>query len=205
MSTALDDLDWQSHEILRTLAEHDQTLTSTQIRETTPIDDNRKILYRIENKLVPSDLVTVEQPRIDDASVAPKEITLTDTGAEFGQRLIDVSDTEFTAEDIPAQLDKLTATLDSMEGRLSEVESESDQQGAEHISNQGESVAKIATTVAEFDDSSFGAWDDQEAAEYELIRAGMLALRDIVMDELDYSPDEIEAAVQQHQREQERE
>lgn len=203
MDTTLDSLDWQSHEILRTLAEHDQTLTSTQIRETTPIDDNRKILYRIENKLVPADLVAVEQPRTDDASVAPKEITLTDAGGEFGQRLIDASDEAFTVDDIPTQLDKLTATIDSIEDRLSEVEADGDQQAGEHIATQTESGAEIATTVAAFDDSSFGAWDDREADEYELIRAGMLALRDIVMDELDYSPAEIEEAVQQHQRERE--
>lgn len=34
-----------------------------------------------------------------------------------------------------------------------------------------------------------------------MIRAGMLALRDIVMDELDYSEDDIREVVQNHEQE----
>lgn len=201
MAPATDDLDWQSQEIIRTLFEHDQTLTSTQVRETTPIDDNRKILYRIENKLAPASLVVVEQPITNDASVAPKEITLTEAGEEFGQRLADAQDDEFTVDDLPAQLEKLTAAVESLEDRVDDIESQATHKDSTQIDNQEKSVAALASTVAEFDDSSTGAWDDQEAEEYELLRAGMLALRDIVMDELDYSPEEIEQAVQQHQRE----
>jgi hypothetical protein len=201
MSATDRDLDWQSQEIIRTLFEHEQTLTSTQVRETTPIDDNRKILYRIENKLAPADLVTVAQPATDDASVAPKEITLTDAGQELGQQILEARDEEFTVEDIPAQLEQLTATVRSLDSRLSEVESQLDAEGTTDDTDRTESIGEIGAAVAAFENESFGAWDESEAEEYELIRAGMLALRDIVMDELEYSADEVEELVDQHHRE----
>lgn len=201
MSTADLDLDWQSQEIIRTLFEHEQTLTSTQVRETTPIDDNRKILYRIENKLAPADLVTVTQPATNGASVAPKEITLTDAGQELGQQILEARDEDFTVEDIPAQLEQLTATVESLDSRLSEVESQLDEESRSNDTDRTESIGEIGAAVAAFENESFGAWDESEREEYELIRAGMLALRDIVMDELEYSADEVEELVEQHHRE----
>ncbi|ADJ17137.1 hypothetical protein [Halalkalicoccus jeotgali] len=201
MSATDRDLDWQSQEIIRTLFEHEQTLTSTQVRETTPIDDNRKILYRIENKLAPADLVTVAQPATDDASVAPKEITLTDAGQELGQQILEARDEDFTVEDIPAQLEQLTATVESLDSRLSEVEAQLEGGSTTDNADRSESIGEIGAAVAAFENESFGAWDEGEREEYELIRAGMLALRDIVMDELEYSADEVEELVEQHHRE----
>lgn len=200
MSTTLDTLDWQSHEILRTLVEHDEQLTTTQIRETTPIDDNRKILYRLEKKLLPADLVTAEQPTTTGATIAPKQIALTDAGRDLAQQVADARDDETTIDDLPAQLEQITATLDSIDQRLTAVE---EHHTAEQISQHQEQVAALATTVAAVDEHPHGAWDKQEATEYEMIRAGMLALRDIVMDELDYSQDDIREVIQGHEREQE--
>lgn len=138
MSISLDTLDWQSHEILRTLVEHNEQLTTTQIRETTPIDDNRKILYRLEKKLLPADLVTVEQPTTTGATIAPKQIALTDVGRDVAQQVADARDETITTDDLPAQLEKITATLDSIDQRLTAVE---EHRTAEQISQHQEQVA----------------------------------------------------------------
>lgn len=111
------DLDWKSHEILRALYKSDGTANTSEIRALTGIDNNDKILYRFREKLVPRDLITLDQPESDTAKPEPKVATFTQHGVEVAEQIIDEragpADLESRVDKLETDLSRLTDQRDS--------------------------------------------------------------------------------------------
>lgn len=75
------ELDFRSVEMLRAIAENGSTATTSEIRDTTGLD-NSQVRYR-RRKLADVGLLEVSQPQsVGGGTLPPKEHTLTETGTE---------------------------------------------------------------------------------------------------------------------------
>lgn len=202
MVSEIDSLDWKSTEIIRALDNADGPLTTTELRETTDLEKNRIILYRISEYLEPENLVTTHQPAASGTVVPAKEITLTEAGREVAAEFEAKDNHELTLTDLPEKvqqlsdrLDKTQTEIDRRESRTQSAKDESLDELHEQVENQQAQLADIAYTVATFDTESHGAWNDTQQEEFRRLRHGMYAIRNYLFDETDLDPDRLEAYI----------
>ncbi|KYH24383.1 hypothetical protein HAPAU_33660 [Halalkalicoccus paucihalophilus] len=116
------DLDWRSIEILQALAQADGSLETSTIRESTAVEDNRRILYRITEHLEPAGLVITTQPNRDGTTIPPKKVTLTEQGQEATQSIQNNRDGDSTLKDLPGLVDQLQAEVDALTEKVTTLE-----------------------------------------------------------------------------------
>jgi hypothetical protein len=115
-----ENLDWKSQEILRALYKYDESANTTEIRTLTGIDSNDKVLYRFQEKLLPRELIDLEQPESETARPEPKLATLTQHGVEVTERLIEE---RAGPTDIESRVDKLESDLSHVTEQMDEAQS----------------------------------------------------------------------------------
>jgi chromosome segregation ATPase len=124
MPTAVDDLDWKSNEILGVLFEATEELTTSEIRDSTGIEPNRVILYRVENYLEPMGLVATRQPTAEGGTVVPaKRIQLTEEGERVAAGLQeDDGDEGLSIADLPERIDQLSSLVESLQDDIERID-----------------------------------------------------------------------------------
>lgn len=115
-------LDWKSQEILRAIYKNDGSANTTEIRTLTGIDNNDKILYRFREKLVPRELIELEQPKSETGRPEPKVATFTQTGVKAAERIIDE---RAAPADVESRVDKLEADISRVTDRIERVSARS--------------------------------------------------------------------------------
>jgi hypothetical protein len=115
----VENLDWESQEILRTLYKNDGSANTTEIRTLTGIDSNDKVLYRFREKLAPRGLIELEQPESETARPEPKVATFTQRGVEVTEEIIDE---RAAPADLGARVDKLEADISRVTDQMKDVQ-----------------------------------------------------------------------------------
>lgn len=199
MSTPVDSLDWKSIEILRTLADAETALTTTEVREATDLSENRVILYRITEYLEPQGLVSTHQPETTGTVVPAKEISLTESGHELTTDLETADETGLTLSDLPEKVHQLSERVDTTQAEIDRLQSRDQSTGdatleelSEQVQDQQEQLARLAQTVATMDADPHGAWSEDQQEEFHRLQLGMYALRDYLFDETDLDPERLE-------------
>lgn len=129
------ELDWKSQAILAALAETDQETTTSELSGLTGIEDNRKILYRIREKLGPEGLVEVvdTDQQVGGGQIPPTRARLTDEGKQLAQELDEergrVTDVTERIEGVEADLSKVEHVqeeLSELQARIKRLEGTDD-------------------------------------------------------------------------------
>lgn len=134
------ELDWKSQAILAALAETDQETTTSELSGLTGIEDNRKILYRIREKLGPAGLVEIvdTDQQVGGGQIPPTRARLTDEGKQLAQELDEergrVTDVTERIESIEADLSKVEHVqeeLSELQARIKRLEGTDDMEQSE--------------------------------------------------------------------------
>lgn len=129
------ELDWKSQAILAALAETDQETTTSELSGLTGIEDNRKILYRIREKLGPEGFVEVvdTDQQVGGGQIPPTRARLTDEGKQLAQELDEergrVTDVTERIEGVEADLSKVEHVqeeLSELQARIKRLEGTDD-------------------------------------------------------------------------------
>ena len=112
MDTDLSQFDWKTQEILRVIQQQDGAANTAEIRGKTGIEDNNVVLYRLNDKLEPADLVDLHQPDPENSRIQPKVATLTDAGKEAAIRL---EDARGDSMDLSDKVEQLEARINTIE------------------------------------------------------------------------------------------
>jgi hypothetical protein len=124
MAMAVDDLDWKSRDILEVLFDATEELTTSEIRDSTGIEPNRVILYRITEYLEPMGLVETRQPPAEGGTVVPaKRIQLTEEGERVADGLQeDDGDEGLSIADLPERIDQLSSLVESLQDDIDRID-----------------------------------------------------------------------------------
>lgn len=114
------DLDWKGRAILQAIHENGGTANTSKIKEFTGISDNDKILYQYHNKLTPSGLIKLEQPKSNTGRPAPKVASFTQRGVKVAEQVIDEHSGDNSLE---SRVDKFEADISRLESEIDTVES----------------------------------------------------------------------------------
>jgi len=189
--TEFNELSWQSREVLKAAHQRDGTATTTQIREGSSLHDNRQITYRFKETSELDGLAEMRQLPSEDAGIAPKEISLTERGAEVAEQLLNSDDQNLSLEYLAAQIEHIREDLDGIEQRIGAA------QGTENGGGNGadtdqlqEQISSLAMTVSEIESESLGGWSEQEQEKYELLWEGFGALTQYLTEQVDPDVDE---------------
>lgn len=151
MAMTVADLDWKSHEILGVLFEATEELTTSEIRDSSGIEPNRVILYRIENYLEPMELVETRQPPTEGGTVVPgKRIQLTEKGEQATADLRESDDEEgVSITDLPERVEQLASLIESLRDDIDRIDrrldhrEEVDDDVADAIENMDERISTL--------------------------------------------------------------
>lgn len=145
------DFDWRSIEILQALAQADGPLETSTIRDSTAVEDNRRILYRVTEHLEPAGLVTTTQPDRDGTTIPPKKITLTEKGQETTQSIQDGQDQATDLNDLPGLVDQLQAEVDTLTEKVSTLEEQVTHVN-EQLAERRETDAAVSNALTDLDE-----------------------------------------------------
>lgn len=145
------DLDWRSIEILQALAQAEGPLETSTIRDSTAVEDNRRILYRVTEHLEPAGLVTTTQPDGKGTTIPPKKITLTEQGREAAQSIQNNRDGDSTLEDLPGLVEQLQAEVDALSEKVETLEEQLTQVD-EQLAERRETDAAVSNALADLDE-----------------------------------------------------
>jgi DNA-binding MarR family transcriptional regulator len=157
MALSVADLDWKSHEILGVLFEATEELTTSEIRDSTGIEPNRVILYRIENYLEPMELVETRQPTADGGTVVPgKRIQLTEEGERVAAGLQeDDGDEGLSIADLPERIEQLSSLVESLQDDIDRIDrrldhrEEVDSEVADSLENMDNRISALENSHSE--------------------------------------------------------
>ena len=145
------DLDWRSIEILQALAQADEPLETSTIRDSTAVEDNRRILYRVTEHLEPAGLVTTTQPDRNGTTIPPKKVALTEKGKEATQSIQTTRNGDSTLEDLPGLVDQLQAEVDTLTEKVSTLE-EQVTHVDEQLAERRETDAAVSNALTDLDE-----------------------------------------------------
>lgn len=143
MAATSEKLDWKSLEILRVLGETDEELTTSEIRETTGIEPNRIIRYRVSEYLEPAGLVETRQPTSEGTVVPAKRIQLTENGREVVADLGDRGDDDVSLNELPERLEQVDTRLHALEQQV--------EQNNDALEQRRETDSKVSATLNDID------------------------------------------------------
>lgn len=167
------EIDRLGRDILRTVSREGGEATTSDVKAATRAA-NHRILYRVREHLRPLGLVTAEQPTTQGGRVPPKIIRLTEAG-----------------EDVAASL--------SPGGLAGGGDGDGDGDGDAGADENRAVEARLDRLEAEVEWLA-GQTEDLAEREFDLLRAGMLGLRDYLVEETDADPDTIAGYVDRHER-----
>lgn len=142
MAVSTENLDWKSLDILRVLGETDEELTTSEIRETTGIEPNRIIRYRVSEYLEPGGLVETRQPTSEGTVVPAKRIQLTEHGREVVADLGDRDD-DVTVSELPERLEQVNSRLHTLDQQV--------KQNNTALEKRRETDSDVAETLKDID------------------------------------------------------
>lgn len=142
MAAASENLDWKSLNILRVLGDTDEELTTSEIRETTGIEPNRIIRYRVSEYLEPAGLVETRQPTSEGTVVPAKRIQLTEQGRELVADLDDPDD-DISVSELPERLEQVKSRLHTLEQQV--------EQNNAALEKRRETDSDVAETLKDID------------------------------------------------------
>lgn len=140
----LDELDWQSQEILRALLENDGQANTTELRALTGIDDNNPINYRYNNTLAPRGLIKLTQPSAEGNKLLPKVASLTDRGETVARAVIEHRGETTNIGDAVEEFNARMTRLESQVKRL-DTASEADGPDADDLDELQEQLTDLST------------------------------------------------------------
>jgi archaellum component FlaC len=142
----LDELDWQSQEILRALLENGGQANTTELRALTGIDDNNPINYRYNNTLAPRGLVELTQPDAEGNKLLPKVASLTDRGETVAKAVIEHRG---EATNIGDAVEEFNARVTRIESQLNRLDTppEADRPDSDDFDELQEQIADLDTKL----------------------------------------------------------
>jgi chromosome segregation ATPase len=155
------DLDWRSIEILQALTQADGPLETSTIRDSTAVEDNRRILYRVTEHLEPAGLVTTTQPDRAGTTIPPKKVTLTETGREATQSIQNNRDGDSTLEDLPGLVDQLQAEVDALTEKAETLEEQLTHVD-EQLAQRRETDAAVSNALTNLDERLTALEEDRK-------------------------------------------
>ena len=143
MAATSEELDWKSLEILRVLGETDEELTTSEIRETTGIEPNRIIRYRVSEYLEPAGFVETRQPTSEGTMVPAKRIQLTEQGTEIVAGLEDRDDDDVLVSELPERLEQVNSRLHTLTQQV--------EQNSDALEERRETDGEVAQALKDID------------------------------------------------------
>lgn len=138
----LDELDWQSQEILRALLENGGQANTTELRALTGIDDNNPINYRYNNTLAPRGLIKLTQPSAEGNKLLPKVASLTDRGETVARAVIDHRG---ETTNIGDAVEEFNARVTRLESQVKRLDTASDGPDSDYLDELHEQVTDLNT------------------------------------------------------------
>ncbi|MFC6965139.1 hypothetical protein ACFQJ8_27095 [Halocatena marina] len=179
----LTQLDWQSHEILRGIYEQGGTATTSEIKKRTRITDTDPITYRFRRAAValePHGLIEVHEPDLTASQRSlPLEATLTERGEALAERVIE---RDGGPRDLDERLEKIEATLSTLEEKITNQSSVSEPASESHSITSEERLQAVEQRVDRLDDDAFGGWSEKRQQQYQVMLTGERAIRDFLLD-----------------------
>lgn len=140
------DLDWLCVDILKAIAQHGGTATTTEVRDAAGAETRFKVHYRVNGTLEPSGFVSTHQPEGGPGKTPPKELTITEAGEEV---LGVVSEEEKLDQDLAERVDNLEGRVDAMQGQLTEINQKLDNLNVDGFMDLIETVEELESAVDE--------------------------------------------------------
>lgn len=175
--TVVEELDWQSQAILRALFEHGGKANTTELRALTGIDDNNKINYRYNNKLLPRHLIEVTQPQARGNKLPPGVASLTSRGETVAEYIVDHRGESTSIGDAVEEFD---ARVTRIESQIDRLETDSDTSGPSPSDLQAQiddlnenfdalfrNMARFRDYLNERDDGGFSEYVEQREEDTE--------------------------------------
>lgn len=153
-------LDWRSIEIVQALGDADEPLTTSTIRDTTAIEDNRRILYRVSDHLEPEGLVRTQQPTREGTAIPSKKIELTDDGRDVAQAIVDEQTEGGNLNDLPRLVEQLQAEMDALSEQVTAFHDQLTQI-EDQLADRRETDAAVSNALAELDERLTVIEDDR--------------------------------------------
>lgn len=179
----LTQLDWQSHEILRGIYEQGGTATTSEIKKRTRITDTDPITYRFRRAAValePNGLIEVHEPDLTASQRSlPLEATLTERGEALAKRVIE---RDGGPRDLDERLEKIEATLSTLEERLADRSTEAEMTSESHSTTSEARLQAVEQRLDRLEDDAFGGWSEKHQQQYKVMLAGERAVRDFLLD-----------------------
>lgn len=203
MDVELDELDWKTKAVLRTLEGLDGTATTSEIRDHCAIEENNAILYRVNEKLEPAGYVQSSRVDTDEAIIPPKQMELTPEGEQLAEKLQDEQHDDLTLENLPGKVEQLSRQLDQVQSQVETLEDQNtaSNSSSETMSSSGyrdeiaelqhqlesqqEQLSKIEQRLDVIEEQAMGGWSDDKQEEFETLWNAMLAMRQFLENEVE--------------------
>ena len=135
---------------------------TSEIKTEIGVDRTAKIRYRMKNKLVPANLVEVEQPPSETGAPEPKMVTLTTTGEAVAERLGDEAEEHETKRD--EEIRELRAQVSELQSDVELLESAAHSHGEDITELQAAHNEVVDWIEEQVSQGELTEWIEEQAA-----------------------------------------